>query len=494
VVGYKITKGNYSPSTPNLPQRIAILSEPCTANASGLDTTPFQATSTITIADRLGAGSSAYLAYNILSPRTGGGVDGIPIWVYPVTPASGATATVTTLTITGTATKSATHYPVIQGVQSYDGQSYAISVISGDTPTTIAAKLIASINSVYGSSVIASTGGTGIVTLTSVSKGISSVFTTRVELNGVSAGLTYSVTTVAGTLIGDVATALANFENNWNTIVINPYGAESTILNALESVNGKPDPVSPTGRYSAIVFKPFVAFYSAQSTDPLTDFGTDIAARINQCTNSYVPAPNVFQHPVEVAASAARVVALLGQSTPNLDALGQALPGIYVDAQKIGNLADWSYRDSCVKAGISTVDYVGGQLIIKDLVTTYHPDDEVYPQFAYVRNLILDWNVRYSYRLLEAVHVVGFTLIPDGQSTHAEKTVTPSQWKGVMYSMFADLADRALLADVSFSKDSATVQISSTNPDRFESFFRYKRTGTARIASTTAEAGFYYGS
>jgi hypothetical protein len=42
-------------------------------------------------------------------------------------------------------------------------------------------------------------------------------------------------------------------------------------------------------------------------------------------------------------------------------------------------------------------------------------------------------------------------------------------------------------------KDSIEVAISTTNPDRLETFFRYKRSGVARISSTVAEAGFNFG-
>jgi phage tail sheath gpL-like len=303
--------------------------------------------------------------------------------------------------------------------------------------------------------------------------------------------MTYTISTVEGTLTGDVATALGKFENNWNTIVINPYGADSDVLDTLESVNGKPDPDAPTGRYQGIVFKPFVAFFSKSTTDPVTD--VVVTDRSSDCTNAYCPAPNVKHLPVEVAANVARLVAIIAQDSPNIDVNDKAYPDAIVDATGIGDYHDYQYRDEAIKAGLSTVDYVGGDIIIKDLVTTYNPSDEVTPQFKYVRNLLLDWNIRYDYKLLEAVHVINHTLIPDGTVVSASKTVSPSQWKGILYKMFEDLADRGLIADTDFSKDSLTVKISSTNPDRFETFFRYKRTGIARICSTTAEAGFYYG-
>jgi phage tail sheath gpL-like len=492
VVGYKVTKGDYSLSSPNLPQRIAILSEANTDKQTGLSLDPFEATNLKKVAEKLGAGSPAYMAMRILRPISGGGLSGIPTVIYPVETASGATASVTTVTITGTATKTQKHTMIIAGRPSLDGQSYSVTVKEGDTAEEVAAKFIAAINAVYGCPVTAAAGTSGVFTLTSKWKGISSVFITRAELNGDDAGLTYVVSPVAGTLTGDVATALGKFEGNWNTIVINPYGADSDVLDTLESFNGIPDPDAPTGRYQGIVFKPFIALFSKSTTDPVTD--VVVTSRASQCTNVYCPAPNVKHLPVEVAANVARLVATIAQNSPNLDVNDKAYPDAIVDSEVgIGDYSDYEYRDEAVKAGLSTVDHSGGDVIIKDLVTTYNPTDEVTPQFKYVRNLILDWNIRYAYRLLEAVNVVGHTLVPDGTVVSAGKTISPAQWKGILYKMFEDLADRGLIADADFSKESLMVAISSTNPDRFETFFRYKRTGIARICSTTAEAGFYYG-
>ena len=56
-----------------------------------------------------------------------------------------------------------------------------------------------------------------------------------------------------------------------------------------------------------------------------------------------------------------------------------------------------------------------------------------------------------------------------------------------------DLSSRGLIVDTDFSTESTTVGISSTNPDRFETFFGYKRSGFGRVISTTAEAGFNFG-
>jgi phage tail sheath gpL-like len=428
----------------------------------------------------------------ILTPLQGGGLSGIPIWIYPVARASGATESTVGISMTSTMLSNATHTLRIAGRDGVDGQSYEVSLLKGDNPPACVVKYLNAINSVYGSPVIASTvGNSALLTLTSKVKGTSSVFNVTVDVNGNTGGQTYSITNTPGTLTGTVSDALTKFQGDWNTIVINPYN-DATTLSLLESINGRPDPVNPTGRYSAITFKPFISFYSVQDSDPMSGEATDIATRLNDCTNVFCPAPNTFITPIEVAANVAVLVAQTAQNTPNLDVNDMAYPDAPVYGA-LGSFYDYNYRDSCVKAGISTVDMSGSDLIVKDLVTTYNPTDEITPQFKYVRNLMLDWNIRYGYRLLEQVNVINHTLVPDGTVVIAENTISPAQWKGILHSMFDDLADRGLIADASFSKDSLTVGISQSNPDRFETFFRYKRTGIARICSTTAEAGFYYG-
>lgn len=494
VVGYKITKGDYSLSSPNLPMRIAILSEANSDKITGLSLDPFQAISAKQVADKLGAGSPAYMAMRILRPIQGGGLSGIPTIIYPISTDVTSTATVATITVVGAAaTKSAKHSLIIAGRSSLDGQSYSVNITKSDTPTMIAQKYVAAINAVYGCPVIAAISETaGMFTLTSKWKGKSSVLECRIETNDEDAGVTYTVNSVAGTETkSNIADALAKFENDWNTIVIHSYN-DSDTLDLLESVNGRPDPDNPTGRYQGIVFKPFVAFFSKNTTDPVKDMV--VSGRISECTNVYCPAPNVKLLPIEVTANVARLVAQIAQDSPNIDVNDQAYPDAAIDATGIGNYSGYEYRDEAVKAGLSTVDYQGGDIVIKDLVTTYNPADEVTPQYKYVRNLLLDWNIRYAYKLLEQVHVVNHTLVPDGTVVSADKTISPAQWKGILHGMFDDLEDRGLIADAQFSKDSLTVAISSSNPDRFETFFRYKRTGIARICSTTAEAGFYYGS
>jgi hypothetical protein len=136
---------------------------------------------------------------------------------------------------------------------------------------------------------------------------------------------------------------------------------------------------------------------------------------------------------------------------------------------------------------------VAGRYQVQDFVTTYHPLGETPPQFRYCRNLMIDFNVRYGYYLLELINVVDHAIANDNDTVSASNIVKPKQWKAILDGYATSLTSRGLIVDAPFMQDSIDVDISTTNPDRLETFFRYKRSGFARIASTTAEAGFNFG-
>ncbi len=89
--------------------------------------------------------------------------------------------------------------------------------------------------------------------------------------------------------------------------------------------------------------------------------------------------------------------------------------------------------------------------------------------------------------------MVDHTIADDNDTVSAGNVVKPKMWKQVLNAMAEDLGNRALIVDVPFMQDSIIVNLSSSNPDRLETFFKYKRSGFVRVASTTAQAGFNFG-
>lgn len=490
VVGYQLSTFNSSPISPNLPRRIAILAEANTANQAGLDTTPYQITSAQKAGDLYGYGSPIYLIARILFPSSGTGIGGIPVIVYPQAVAAGATSKKITITPSGTATGNGTHRLVIAGRKGMEAVFYDINIVSGDNAATINQKVEDAVNAVLGSPVIADN-WTYETMLETKWKGLTANdLIVSVDTGGDALGVTWTLHTVqAGSATPSISAALTSFGNNWVTEVINSYGTVSTIMDALEAFNGKPSATNPTGRFSSTIMKPFVALTGSVADDPssITD------ARKNEVTIAICPAPGSAGFPFEAAANMCLLFSRKAQDTPELDVSGE----FYTDMPtptSIGSMAAFASRDAIVKKGCSTVDLVAGSYKVQDFVTTYHKDGETPPQFRYVRDLYcVDLNVFFNYNIIVETDVVDHVIANDNDFVDAAKVIKPKQFKQLINSMIAGFVAKGLLVDAAFTAANMTVRISTTNPNRFDVFFRYKRSGVAHIVSTTAEAGFNFG-
>lgn len=492
VSGYNIKKGFFSTETQNLPQIIAVLGEANTANQSGLTVDKVEVTSAAEAGALFGYGSPIHRQISILRPSGSDGVGGIPTVVFPQISSGGASATVRAWTVTGTATANATHKVVINGRDNLDYQSYDFDIIIGNTASQIASKIANAINGVISSPCTAQTAGGAVVTATSKWKGLTSAeLHVTIDYGTNAAGLSYSQTTStngAGSV--DLAASLALFGDDWYTMVLNPYGTAH--LDTLESFNGLPNDVNPTGRYSGLIFKPFCAYFGSVlgDKDDLATI-TDDSDRVAQVTNVLCPAPNSKGFTWEAAANVVALASVVYQNTPHLDISALSYPDMPIPTDgNIGDLKDYNNRDFLVKKGCSTVMLVNGAYQVQDLVTTYHPAGEVPLLYSYPRTLNIHWNVKDSYSTLERLYLKDKVLVSDSQIVDVDGAIKPSEWKGIVYGLFDDLGESALINDPQFSKSSLQVQISTTNPNRFETAFNYKTTGTVRISSTTAKAGF----
>lgn len=492
VVGYKLDKGFFQETSPNLPQRIAILAEANTANQGTLDTNGKDLTSAQEAGEDFGFGSPVHNIMRILRPPSGGGVGGIPTVVYAQAEPGGAVAATKTITVTGGATGNGTHTVILAGRDGLDGQSYSFSVVDLDTPTIIAGKIKDAINAILGAPIIGSNVA-GVFTGTTKWKGVTgNDVTISIDTGDDALGLAYAVVVGdAGVGVTDISGALGQFQNEWNTLVVNSYGVPK--FAALEAFNGIPNPTNPTGRYVGIVFLPFLALWGSTEDDKDVLAGITDPRKL-QVTNVLCPAPNSAGMPWEAAANGTALAARIMQDTPHLDVGGKFYPDMPVPSDgDIGDMSDYNNRDFLVKKGSSTVLLNGGIYQIQDFVTTYHPDGELPPQFRFARNLMLDFNIRFAYFLQEQIHVVDHSIADNDQPVGADFVIKPKEWNQLVSALADDLGFRNLIVDVQFMKDSIVVGTSGTNPDRLETQFSYKRSPTIRIASTTAKAGFAFG-
>lgn len=493
VTGYKMTQGDFSNTTPNLPQRVAILGEANQANQAGLTTGPYEITSAQQAGELFGYGSPIHMVMRILRPQSGTGIGGIPTLVYPQA-SSGANELEREIAVTAPllgAEGNAIHTVLVNGRRILDGQSYNFQVEEGDDADTIATKIEDAMNSVLGCPFLSSSNNNLVQANAKWAGETSNGLTLTVDTNGNDVGVTYAYAiTQPGSGTPSVQSALDAFGNEWNTIVVNTYGTNSAVMTTLETFNGIPDPENPTGRYTGTIMKPFIAL-----TGSVLDEETTVTdARPDDVTIAICPAPRSAAHPMEAAANMAILFARKSQDSPHLDVAGQSYPDMPIPANSvIGPMDDFINRDVYVKKGCSTVLLNSGKYEVVDFVTTFHPTGVLIPQYRYCRNLMLDFNVRYGYYLLELINVIDHAISTDNQIVDVDKVVKPKKWKAILNQYADDLATRALIVEPEFMKESLQVGIGGTNPDRFETFFRYKRSGFARVTPTTAEAGFNFG-
>jgi phage tail sheath gpL-like len=495
VVGYEQEPGDFSESSPNLPIRVGIPVEANEAQQEDLDpATPVQITSVAQAAAVCGWGSPAHQVAKILFPRSGGGIGGIPVFLYPQAKAVGSTAKVMQIAVTGTATGNGTHYVLVAGRDNVEGSYYAVNIVEGDTAAIIHGKISDAINGVLGAPMTA-TDTDYYAELTSKWMGLTAQdITLAMDIQGNDLGLTYAFDTeAAGSGTPDITEALDLIDNQWVTHILNTYGTVTAVMSALEAFNGRPktDTSPATGRYSGTIYKPLLAYTGSVAEDPSSITDT----RLNDLTIKISPAPLSPALPMEAAANDLLLAALCAQNTPHLDTIGAAYPDMPVPVDGvIGVMSQHSERQRMVLAGCSTVSLIGGQYIVEDPVTTFHPIGDVVPQYRYARILVIDWNVRYGYLLLETANVLGKVIAGDSDIVAASNVIKPKIWKAILAAYALDLSLRALIVEAAFMSASITATLSTTNPDRFSTFFRYKRSGVVRIADTTAQAGFNFGS
>lgn len=491
VVGYSLSAGVFREDTPNLPQRIALFGPANMANAGQFSESPKVITSAAQVGSIYGYGSPLHVMSRIMLPQSGDGVGGIPIVVYPQVNPGGAIQRIASITVvTAGVTANADHEVIINGRDNVDGQRYNFIVAIADTADAVALKIVASINAVVGSPVIAAIDGVNSnqVNLTVKFAGVIGN-DLDIAVSAVNtAGITYTIAEeTAGVGEFDISTALDSFGQEWNTIVINPYGESS--FDALEIANGIPDADNPTGRYSATIFKPFIALYGSTTDDPDAVITiTDDADRKSQVTNVHCPAPASKGWPFEAAANVAALLAVVNETRPHTDVSGSSYLDMPVPSDGvIGDMSNYNVRDLLVKSGSSTVDLINNVYQIFDLVTTYHPDGILNPAFRFVRNLTIDWNFAFGYKILTDLYVVGKAIAESDQVVIVGNVIKPKMWRQVLNQYADDMAQRALISDPQFMKDRLNV---GAFPDRFETKVEYKRSAFSRVVSTDAVAGF----
>jgi phage tail sheath gpL-like len=485
-----------------LPQKLAVLSPIATSKQSGFAdyNVPKRINSYAEALEEYGI-CPATILMRILKPSTGGGFRG-PVDVFPIEDADGASAGGGSITPTASAaaTSSNTHYVKFNGRKSIEGRFCSFVVTKDDTIADICDTITAAIQG-FLHSPVAPTDDTTKVDLVATWKGISAnQIKIEIDTNDDDCGITYAVVDIgsaptAATGDAEIDDALSNFGETWYTKVINVFGTST--FETFETFNGAPNPeTGGTGRWINTVMKPFVA-YAGTVLDSQTSLKAITENKEEDLTNELCPAANSDAYEFEVAA--AWVVELVARqnNNPALSVLDVTLKDIPGPADgDTGDFKDVDIRDDLVKNGVSTSIFNGSRYVIKSAITFRRPDSQppTMIDFKFDRDICLDMNIKYNYRLLENTYLVGKTLAKDSDVVNSDAPVIkPKDWLSIVLDMARNLVKKAWLADYDYSKDNTSVAISSANPNRIDTIFNYKITGVARVMTATVYKSFNIG-
>lgn len=492
VTGLLLKKGNFSKSSPFLPQSINIFAEANTDFQSGLSTEPLQITNARAAAEAYGYGSPMHRIAQTLFPKSGGGVS-VPVYCFAQEEAGSAAAKKITITPSGNATAAGTVYVRVAGRNVSDTGSYAVNIASGDTPTQQCDKFRAAVAAILESPINGS--GTSTFIAEAKWKGLTSNdLKVIIDTDGNDIGVTYTAAvTTAGSGTPSISASLALIGNSWRTLIINSYGLVSATITELESYNGVPDPINPTGRFDPLNWRPILALSGTLLDDPTSI--TDNSARKGQVTIATCPAPLSQGFGFEAAANVAVFLSKVFQDSPNISPLNQVYPDMPGPVEgAVPAMVDFATRDAYVKKGCSTVDFVNGRYVMKDFVTTYHPDGENPPHYRYPSDINKIANMKYRYALREQEVLIGKQLANNEDAVTAANVITPNGWKTEVFEIIDSGVADGLIVDADFSKASTITGINNVNPNRMDTEFSIKTSGVAYQSATTMTQGFNFGS
>jgi phage tail sheath gpL-like len=375
-VGVAATNTQFAPSVSVLQRKVLIIGTYDPLKTAVVDEVPVQITSPEDAGDKFEFGYMIHrLAMGVFA-----GSGGVECWVSPQSEPGGAQAA-GTLTVTGPSTAAGEIHLYIAGQK-----TPAIAVASGDTATVIGDAIVAAITADKTLPVTA-VNAVGTVTVTAKTDGtygnninMSLNLGLKEELPAGVAIVVVQLTSGSGTpTIADALDGLGTGDGaneNHFTDIVHGYLQDSTTLNALSTYNGIGN--QWVGCYGKMVARPFRALTG--DTDPGSSALTALIAvgngRKSDRTNGIIPVPDSPNHPSEIAAIVSGMAAALNGNRAEGYLTGQVIPGVLPGTDVADRwTTEYDSRNSAVVAGIGSTHVEGGSVVIKDVVSFYHPDN-----------------------------------------------------------------------------------------------------------------------
>ncbi len=460
-----------------LPQRIAVIGQG--ASAATYDTTKLQLSNALVVAQTYGFGSPLHLAAQKLFPVNGDGVGSIPVTFYPLEDGGGSATAAGDITPAGSATVAGSFRVVVNNILS---EAFIVDV--GDSVAVMVASITAAVAATLNLPVLA-TDGTTTVDIDAKWAGPTGNDIVLAIEGPTDIGVTFGFTQpVGGATNPDIAPALAQVGNVWETLFLNCLDIADTTTLDLFSAFGE-------GRWGALVKKPCIVFTGNTATT-VTNAIVISDARKSDRTNSQLVAPGSDDLPFVVAARQLARIAPVANNNPPRDYGSQDATGLTpgTDGEQ------WTYpeRDQAVKAGSSTVEVKSGVVNLSDTVTFFHPDGDPNPAYRFVNDIVKLQNIIFNLDLIFATDEWdGAPLIPDDQPTSNRSAKKPKMATAAVASMIDSLALEAIISAPAVAKASILSGINESNPKRLDIAWTAQLSGNANIISIDLDFGFFFG-
>lgn len=483
---YKLGLGSALGSSPFLEQKFAMMVEANTDNQTeaaqdGGVLTPINSKE---VAVKFGYGSLAHLSAIALLDEV---KVGVTVKYFFVPEDGGGTATSHELNGAGaTVTKTGTL------VLNQNGKLIPISLVKDDTLAEVLLNIKSTINGDINLPVSVPTAApTTLVDIDTKWLGQSSVDVNVSVYSNDSEGITFAMVKTDGTGQVIPTTELAKFQNDWHVHILNGLGngIGNAILDEYATFIGTP--ALGSGKYAPDNMTPAIA-WTATNESVLATLTAVTDSRLDSSANCYLPVPNAQDIPFINACNAAGAFAKLSNGDPKQDILGVKIPSSTPpENSDVGDIISLAFRDTLVKAGCSTVNFIENNYVAQDIITTYHPLDETDPIFATVRINMIVFNILNAFKAFNATQK-GKTIAPNAQ---ASATITnPKLYlAGVLTEIITPFVSLGYIADFDYAKEQISVEINASNAGRFDVLSPNLITSLLRIIAVEVQVNKFYG-
>jgi phage tail sheath gpL-like len=384
------------------------------------------------------------------------------LWCVPVPDAAGSAAAVGTLTVTGTATGPGAVPLYIAGL------SIPVGVFVGDTPTVIAADIVAAVNATLDLPVVA-TASAGVVTLTAAHKGAQgNNIDIRLAYLGpqagevLPAGVSIAISPMAGgTIDPDMAFLAAALGDAPYDFTGHPFSTAADLTEFTTLMNDASGRWAPTRQVYGHVYTMQPGTLSSEMTT---------GASINDQHQTIIGVRGSPSPPWDWVADWLGAAAVSVRNNPRQPL--QTLPLLTVKPPAQASWWIYAEKQALLTAGISYPEFnTAGQVFIGRSVTTYKTNAFGVTDASYQADTTMFTLMEITRRLKNAT-VTKFsrnTVVVNGTPVGpASIAITPNDVLAEIAVVYAGCEDDGLVDDAAYMLANTIVQQNANNPGRVD--------------------------